>query len=877
MGLANLSIRTILGLIIGFMGVLALLLALVSGETLEGQAYDNQRLSMQKLINLKAQDLLSELTRKSSELAATLQKGKDFSAAFGARDTRKLNELLAVQFHDFYVTTGILKLDALYVLEPEIRPVTYLRADSAAFDLFHASCSHLIQRALRRVGPERSKILSGDCLQGNRLYHVVIQPIGGLRLNGYLAVITDPTHNLQQVETALGMPLSILLPDRKVIYQSKKWPDRQGMANSIVGELQLPSDDGRPALILAVADDVRPLNKHLPQARLVVMAGALFITLMSMVLVMWVLVKTTTKPLQALTDHLRRVRENRALFGQSIEVSGTREIRELATSFNDMSGELARANQELLQEVAIRKQAEAELRAHHEELEKLVDLRTRDLEVARDEALQASQTKSAFIANVSHEIRTPLTPIIGFAESMLQDNPDAETRNSLLNSIIRNGRHLFNIINEILDLSKIEANKLEIENIDVDLSQIYRDIDSVIGVLARDKGLEFRKGFSNPVPRRIHSDPTRIKQILMNLLTNAIKFTERGHVGLYCEFDPERKLLNFTVCDTGIGIPQDKMDRLFMAFSQADTSTTRRYGGTGLGLYISQRLARLLGGDITVMSQEGGGSRFQVTIAAESSDPNDLITAPDMSESTTSYATGLPASIPQLSGHVLLAEDSPDNQLLISHYIRKTGAQVSTAENGQIALGMALAHDYDLVLMDMQMPVMGGAEAVELLRAAGCQTPIAALTANAMKGDREHYTRIGCNDFLGKPIRQRVFYQVLAKYLPATSGDQPGRRVASGSERDAEFLDLQAGFLASLDGYIARLRQAMARDDHAEVMEQAHQLKGLGGSFGYPEITAHATRLEAAIKAGRYPEGKALGDSLCQLLEQCALAGPKAT
>lgn len=580
------------------------------------------------------------------------------------------------------------------------------------------------------------------------------------------------------------------------------------------------------------------ISKAIAEGRIKLLWLALLIPAVLIFIVYFMVSRTVIQPIGALTAAAHRIGAGE--LDQPIQHRLNDEIGELSDAFETMRLRLKDSIDTLGSEVNNRIKAESQLRANRDALEKLVEVRTKDLEEARDVAVQASQTKSEFIANISHEIRTPLTPIIGFAESIIQDNPDAETRNALLNSIIRNGRHLFNVINEILDLSKIEANKLEIEKIDVDVSQLFHDIESVIGTMAREKGMEFRKAFLGPVPRRIISDPTRIKQILMNLLTNSIKFTDAGHIGLYLEFEPRHGRLHFIVSDTGIGVPQDKLERLFKSFSQADSSISRRYGGTGLGLHISQRLARLLGGDITVQSVQNVGTKFNVTIAAEGAHLHDLISAPDSAVPLSYSSTEFPTSIPQLSGHILLAEDSPDIQRLISHYITKTGATVSTANNGQIALEMAMSNDYDLILMDMQMPLMGGEETVEMLRSCGCETPIVALTANAMKGDREKYTSIGCNDFLGKPIKQSAFYYVLVKNLPASNNRQANIK---SPEQDEEFLALQSGFLESLPGYLDRLREAIAQKNYPELSEQAHMLKGMGGSFGFAEITEHAATL----------------------------------
>lgn len=514
-----------------------------------------------------------------------------------------------------------------------------------------------------------------------------------------------------------------------------------------------------------------------------------------------------------------------------------------------------------IKDVSARKQAETKLRAHHDELEKLVEIRTKDLEIARDEALQASQTKSAFIANVSHEVRTPLTPIIGFAETMLHDDQNPETRKGLLTSILHNARHLLNIINEILDLSKIEANRLEVEIMPVDTMQIMYDINAIADLLAREKGLQFSIKLISPVPLKIHSDPTRIKQILLNLLTNALKFTDKGQVDLLLGFNPLTNQMEFTVSDTGIGIPQDKLDRLFKAFSQADSSTTRRFGGTGLGLYISQRLAKLLGGDISVKSIDREGTQFKISIAAGEIDPQSMtseIIWPQIGISST-HTAKLDL---KLSGQVLVAEDSPDIQKLISYYILNTGAELTVVGNGQLAMEAALSNDYDLILMDMQMPVMGGMEAIEILRATGCSSPIYALTANAMREDREAYQRIGCNGFLSKPIELEQFFDVLATHLKPADAHAHTNPV----QKSENLLRLITGFVASLPDYIGRLLHAADSAEHDEIAALAHQLSGMGGSFGFPEISQKAKILETAAKNGEYNELTNLVQQLCELL-----------
>ena len=338
----DLSIRTILGLIIGFMGVLALLLALVSGEVHQSHAYNNQRLSMQKLIRLKADDLLSDLAHKSADLGSGLQMGAGFHRAFTDRNQARLRAIMDNQFHDYFVTTGLLKLDALVALSPDFSTVAEFHEDDSGFTSLDAACPVLLRHARERKGPARMKVLSGICADGRRPYHLLLLPMGGLRLAGYVAVISDPIHNLRHLESALGMPLSIRLPTAEIVYQSVGWPRKEDMGNSILAQYEMMSDDAKPVLSLIMADDVRPLYGYLPQTRMVVMIAASLITLVGILLAMLVLRGTTLKPLRALTDHLRQVRSDRRLFGQKVDVGGARELQVLGNSFNEMTGELAK-------------------------------------------------------------------------------------------------------------------------------------------------------------------------------------------------------------------------------------------------------------------------------------------------------------------------------------------------------------------------------------------------------------------------------------------------------------------------------------------------------------------------------------------------------
>ncbi len=403
----------------------------------------------------------------------------------------------------------------------------------------------------------------------------------------------------------------------------------------------------------------------------------------------------------------------------------------------------------------------------------------KQLAEAQTLAEESSQSKSDFLATMSHEIRTPMTAIVGFADVLLGEEGIEKAppeRREAFETIKRNCDYLLTLINDILDLSKIEAGKLHVENLPCSPIEIAQEMAQLMQVRAQSKSLVLRVVHEGKIPSVIFSDPTRLRQILINLVGNAIKFTERGEVRVVSRLVHVDGLtkLQFDVIDTGIGITAEQIQRLFQPFSQADASTTRRYGGTGLGLTICDRLTQLLGGEINVTSQPGEGACFRFTIATGSLEGVSLIAPGEQDISVPKVATRKPETSGQLLNcRLLLAEDGIDNQRLISFLLRKAGAEVEVAENGQIATEMVLAREsnanaetppYDAVLMDMSMPVMDGYEATRQLRAAGYARPIIALTANAMAGARQDCLIAGCTDYAAKPIDREALITMIGKY-----------------------------------------------------------------------------------------------------------------
>lgn len=384
-----------------------------------------------------------------------------------------------------------------------------------------------------------------------------------------------------------------------------------------------------------------------------------------------------------------------------------------------------------------------------------------ELQHSKDEAERANSAKSQFLANMSHEIRTPIGAIVGFIEILKGTSSLEAEETEYMNIIDRNSQHLLRLIDDILDLSKVEAGKMAIEPLELDLKGFLTEFISQMKLSAAEKNLKFQVMVDSKIPNRIITDVVRLRQILANVVGNAIKFTDRGFVELNIEYKNPR--LKFSVTDTGVGLTPEQSLKLFRPFAHADSSTTRRYGGTGLGLVLSKKLAQALGGDLVLESSTlGVGSRFAITI--EPTYPSGFSTIDFKQPLAPIHGVKSSAPNPQLDNmKILVIEDSPDNQYLLEMLLAKTGADLVFKSNGQEGVNEAFSNTFDVVLMDLQMPVMDGHQATRELRQGNFAKPIIALTAHAMEKERKNCMKSGFSDYLTKPINKEALMEALLR------------------------------------------------------------------------------------------------------------------
>ena len=537
----------------------------------------------------------------------------------------------------------------------------------------------------------------------------------------------------------------------------------------------------------------------------------------------------------------------------------------------------------------------------------------RELSEAKNAADQANRAKSEFLARMSHEIRTPMNAILGFTEVLQEGNlSSSEEGNRYLQTIQHSGEHLLSLINDILDLSKVESGQMDLEIRPTPMVQLMRHVVSVLSIKASEKNIRLDLGSSGKVPVQIMTDELRLKQTLINLVGNAIKFTDEGGVALVARVENQngKTMFCIDIGDTGIGMTPEQCERIFDPFQQADTSITRKYGGTGLGLAISKQFVEKMGGEITVKSTPGVGSVFTISL-----DPGDLTNVPFAyvdDETVSQFVDNDRKRVQQTrfdNARVLVVDDSESNRELIALLLRRSHAQVDFAENGEQAIEKVVHGDFDVVLMDMQMPVMDGFTATRTLRSMGIQVPIVACTANAMRQDEIECEEAGCNGFLPKPINQERLFACIGQFVNATESSEsemplthahpahtesnsipktdstllarsttPATSTPSSPENlesnamtqqtETELPELVSDFPYEDDDFrvvielfALRLREkftlmetAATAGDFNELASLAHWLKGSGGTAGFHQFTEPARNLELAAKSESQPD-----------------------
>jgi signal transduction histidine kinase len=582
------------------------------------------------------------------------------------------------------------------------------------------------------------------------------------------------------VEKELGMPLRITLPGGRMVYQSPTWPHSDDPEKHITATHVHPGADGISVFHVTVIRNLTDYWRQLERLRDTSMAVALVVTLTLVLVVVWFIKKTTLTPLQSLGRHLRSITADQSSLGKTIEISGNKDVQELANGYNVMTGrlkalydELQRTNDELQAEVRERERAEVQLKINRDHLEELVEQRTADLAVARDAALRASQAKSRFLANMSHELRTPLNAIIGYSEMVLESeamDSDEQAREDV-DRIHTSGKHLLSLINDILDISKIEAGKMNLELADFDIEELIHSVTATTKPIIEQNRNELVVEYAEDVGV-MHADGTKLRQALLNLLSNAAKFTEEGKIFLSVKRIEQmgQEYVVFTVKDTGIGLSGEEVQNIFQAFNQADTTTTRKYGGTGLGLTITSHYCQMMGGEITVTGTPGRGAEFNMYIPAQVKPLSpfeqdisleDKTHDPEALRKTPGEARKGEERRRYVSKVLVIDEDAAVRDRL-QKALNGNGYHVINAESAASGLGQVLSEKPDVIILDMLLKETDGWDVLSELKQNPLTQNIPVILMSIIEDQNMGFV-LGALNYLPKPVDQRRLFSMVSR------------------------------------------------------------------------------------------------------------------
>jgi len=598
----SLRTRLIAGMMV--LAVAGFSLVLITGYLYRDLAYQNQRNAITELIGLKIINILDELSEISKLLGMEVQSMPVLRSAIKNRDLDKVRNLLDMQYKRYFVTSGMLKLKDIYVFDENFEFM--VNSSNGPSNLKEnpqlLSCRDMTTLAKKRAGAHRLKPMSQLCTKNYESLFGVIVPVGTLDPFAYMLLVSDPAHNVIQLEETLGDPIRILRYSDEVVYQSPNWPAADHIDDYLISHHILRAPNGTTLLKTQAARDIEPYRKQLFEYTVAIVLISLTFYGLVLTALMYTLRKTL-KPLYELKSAAGELIKGKLV---KVEQTNVSEIDVVIESYNKMSEEITDLIKKLKNEILERKNTESTLKQHQH-----------DLSLARDQAYAASRAKSAFLANMSHELRTPLNAIIGYADILYEDAADAANHDQItdLKKIIASGRHLSSIIDNVLDLSKIESGELRIEPSETGIENLIDELKAPVMPVAEYNGntLEF---VCRPGIGTIYTDIKKLRQCLLNVLDNACKFTDQGKIMLSVEEEKKngQDWINFHISDTGIGISKAQSKKIFSEFTQVDSSTTKHYAGVGLGLALSKKFCELVGGHISFVSETGKGSTFTVSV-----------------------------------------------------------------------------------------------------------------------------------------------------------------------------------------------------------------------------------------------------------------------